>query len=138
MRQFQDVVKKELGIRIRDDLMKLDIPVDEFDIEIRKYSSSYYGNYYPKGYRNRKKALIRIYPYKSREGVLYPYEEILFHAIHESCHHMQYRDKNYVRKRGIMHNAEFYRLMQKYCEKAKALSLIKEVKIKKERRIRVL
>ena len=113
--------------RLLNDLSKIDIPVDEFTFELRAYSRSLYGNYVPKGYRNREKACIRIYPFK-KVGEYYPYADILITAIHESCHHLQYRNPNYTRRKGIMHDAEFYRLLQDYVNKAKDLDIIREKK----------
>lgn len=123
-------VKESLEERLLDDLQKLGMPTKEFDIEVRKYSSSYYGNYLPKNYRGRNKACVRVYPFKNKMGDMYPYDEVLVHAIHEVCHHLQYRDPNYTRKRGIMHDASFYRLLRDICKLAKSMSLINEAKIK--------
>ena len=120
-----DMTPKYLRERLLNDLSKLDIPVDEFTFELRAYSRTLYGNYIPKGYRNREKACIRIYPFK-QVGEVYPYADLLITAIHESCHHLQYRNPDYIRRRGIMHDAEFYKFLQEYVKKAVDLDIIRE------------
>lgn len=117
--------KHSLREKILKDLELLGIPINEFDFELRPYSKSYYGNYLPKGYKNRKKACVRVYPFKNRQGEFYPYAEILVHAIHESCHHLQYRNPRYKRLKGIMHDTDFYRLMNRYIAEAESMNLIR-------------
>lgn len=111
--------------KLINDLSRLFLPVNEFDLEIRPFSSSFYGKYTPKNFNNkRKKATIWIYPYSNKSGDMYSYCKILKTAIHEVCHHLQYTDPDYTRRKGIMHNSEFYYLMDKYVKRAEKYEII--------------
>ena len=59
---------------------------------------------------------------------MFSYSTVLYHTIHEVCHHLQYTNPNYVRVKGVMHDPEFYRLLNRYETKAIEMGLIiKEV-----------
>lgn len=116
--------KQTLYKRLDSHLRELGLPVDEVDLLIRPYSSTYYGNYYP-SLDPEVKPRIFIYPYSNKKGTaLYPYSQILSTTIHEWIHHLQYRDPNFVRIKGVMHNPEFWRLYHQYMKQAYEKNLI--------------
>ena len=119
---------EKLTIKILSDLSRLNLPVDEVDLFMRPYSSSFYGRYFPVRDEKRAKAKIHIYPFSNKEGEMYKYDEILETAIHEFCHHIQYSSGTYKRVRGVMHDSEFWKLFNHYVERAKKYELLGGVK----------
>ena len=113
---------RELYHRLLSDLRKIGVDVS-FDLELKPYSKTYYGRYDP----NSNK--VTIYVYEDKEcSKLINYDRIFLTLIHEVIHCMQWQDKSFIRRRGVMHDAEFYRLLNMYSDKAKSLSLLQEVK----------
>lgn len=112
---------QELYHRLMRDIKKCGISVD-FTLELKPYSKTYYGRYNPE--LNK----ITVYVYEDKQ-CLHPvkYEELLLTTIHEAVHCIQWHDESYVRIRGVMHDAEFYKLYNKYKDRAKALLLFEEV-----------
>lgn len=102
------------------DLRRLGLPVDEVSFEIRGYSKSKYGNYYPSFITKDGVARVLIYPYiYENNEVMFPYSFLLSTAIHEMCHHLQYTNPAYVRLKGVMHDENFWILYNQYIESAK-------------------
>ena len=114
----------EILSRLLSDLSILKLPIDEVDIKIRPYSSTYYGRYFPVYNENRVKPKIHIYPYANKSGDLMQYSKILETGVHEICHHIQHTSGSFVRKRGIMHDTEFWKLYNHYIERATKLNMI--------------
>lgn len=99
-----------------NDLTKRGLDISTVDLIIKEFSSSYYGRYYPSVNSSVKPRII-IYPFKTKDLVeMYDYGDILNTVIHEFCHHLQYMNPNFVRKRGIMHDTEFWNLYNNYTE----------------------
>lgn len=40
------------------------------------------------------------------------------------CHHLQYTSGSFVRNKGVMHNANFWKLYNHYIDRAERLNLI--------------
>lgn len=117
--------EEELYDRLIADLTKLKLPVEEFELVIRPYSKTLYGRYFL-SYED-KPAEVRIYPYRTKNmKVMFSYSTILYHTIHEVCHHIQFTNPSYVRKKGVMHDPEFHRLLNRYVDKADELNLLKK------------
>ena len=114
--------QEELYNRLLLDLSLLNLPVDEVDLELRPYSKTYYGNYFPANDQNTKPRLW-IYPYADEQGHLMCYDKIVETGIHEMCHHIQYTDPNFVRLERVMHDPQFWRLYNHYIDKARALEI---------------
>lgn len=115
--------EEELQHRLISDLQKLRLPVEEFEVVIRPYSKSFYGRYFPE-YQN-KRPEVRVYPYRTKKmKVMFNYSTVLYHTIHEVCHHLQYTDPNYVRKKGVMHDPQFYSLLERYTSRAVDMGLL--------------
>lgn len=119
--------EEELHQRLVTDLSRLKLPVEEFEVVIRPYSKTLYGRYYYA--YNGRPAEVRVYPYRTKNmKVMFSYSTILYHAIHETCHHLQFTNPSWVRKKGVMHDPEFYKLLNRYVDKAEELGLlVKEV-----------
>lgn len=113
---------QDLYHRLLKDMTSLGIPID-FTFELKPYSKTYYGRYDP----NSDKVTVYIYEDKSCTKMM-SYEEILLTSIHEAVHSIQWHDKSFVRRKGVMHNAEFFRLYSAYSEKAKSMLLLREVR----------
>lgn len=111
--------------RLITDLNKLKLPTDEFDLYLRPYSKTFYGRYFP-SFNDNKKPKIYIYPYRTANNILYPYSTVLYHTIHEVCHHLQYSDPNFKRRKGVMHDTNFYKLLEYYVNKAEQQNLLRK------------
>ena len=104
---------QELYHRLLSDLKQVGIK-PSFTLELRPYSKTYYGRYDP----NLDKVTVYLYEDKARTK-LTKYEELLLTTIHEAVHAIQWHDKSFVRRKGVMHNADFHRLYNMYAERAK-------------------
>lgn len=112
----------ELYHKLLQDVRKCGI-MEDFTLELKPYSKTYYGRYDP----NKNK--ITVYIYSDKECTeLMDYKDLLFTVIHEAVHCIQWHDESFVRVRGVMHDAEFYRLYSEYEDRAKALLYFREVK----------
>lgn len=115
--------REELNSKLESDLRLLNLPVDEFVLNIRPYSKTYFGRYFPK-YKD-KMAEVRVYPYRTKNmKFMFSYSTILYHTIHEVCHHLQYTNPNYIRRKGVMHDPEFFKLLEFYISKAEREGLL--------------
>lgn len=115
-----------ISIKLKNDLKSIGLPVDEVSIEFAtKYCKTYYALYYPKSDKCPIPR-IRIYPYRRKGcGLIYPYMELLDTAIHEMCHHLQFREPNYVRFKGVVHDPNFWELYNKYKNRAETTGLLR-------------
>lgn len=112
---------EELYHRLMKDLSSIGLN-ESFTLKLKPYSKTFYGRYDP------NKNTITLYVYED-EGCskLFPYKELLLTLIHEAVHCIQWHDESFVRVKGIMHDAEFYRIYNKYKVRAEALLYFKEV-----------
>ena len=113
----------ELYQKLVGDLTLLNLPVEEVNIVLRPYSDTYFGRYFP------DKQRIFVYPYKNKEGKFMCYSQILCTSIHELVHHIQYQDPNFVRKKGIMHDPQFWKLYNHFIDRAVNLGIIKREEV---------
>ena len=120
----------EIRDRLLFDLSLLNLPVDEVDLDIRPYSKSYYGNYFPSD-DDSVKPRVWIYPFKNKFGKMMSYENILDTGIHEMCHHIQYSDPDFKRKQGVMHDPQFWKLYNHYVKRAIDMKLLGDKYVKK-------
>lgn len=106
---------RELKHRLLKDVREVGITVP-FDLEIRPYSKTYYGRYDP----NTNK--ITVYMYEDSDCTTeVPYKELLLTTIHEAVHCIQWSSESFVRRKGVMHDTEFYRLLNLYTVRAESL-----------------
>ena len=99
---------KKLHDDLMRDLVNLGIRTD-FDLELKKYSKTYFGRYNPN--KNR----ITLYVYESKDcKTRYAYKNLLLTLVHEVVHHMQWGSKSFIRVKGVMHNCEFHHIFNKY------------------------
>lgn len=113
---------QDLYHRLLRDMNALGISTD-FTLELKGFSKTYFGRYDP----NSNKVTVYVCENKSCTR-RYSYEDILLTCIHEAVHAIQWNDKSFVRRRGVMHNADFYRLYNMYADKAKSILLLREVR----------
>ena len=112
---------QELYHKLIGDLKRVGITPD-FTLELKPYSKTYYGRYDP----NTNK--VTVYIYEDPEcRRLTNYRDLLLTLIHEAVHSIQWHDKNFVRRKGVMHDADFHRLNNMYSDKAKSLLLLREI-----------
>lgn len=103
---------RELNRRLLQDIREIGITVD-FDLELKPYSKTYFGRYDPNVNR------ITVYMYEDIKCTrLVPYRELLMTTLHEAVHCIQWHNKSFVRRKGVMHDAEFYRILSVYTHKA--------------------
>ena len=110
----------ELVCRLTKDLITLHLPIDEVDLSIRPYSTTYYGRYYPSADKSVRPRIF-IYPYSDKQGSMYSYAKVLETAIHEMVHHIQHTDESFTRIKGVMHDTNFWKLYQRYVTKAESI-----------------
>ena len=116
---------EELKTRLLSELAQINLPIDEVDLYMRPFSKTLYGRYFP--VHNDKgiiKPRIFIYPFKNKRGEFLNYDEIFETSIHEFCHHIQYSSGSFERKRGVMHDTQFWKLYNHYLDRAKKYQLI--------------
>lgn len=88
-------------MQLKMDLERVGLPTD-FKIDLRGYSKTLDGTYNP----NTKTVVVYA---REVDGMLRDYNEILEVTLHEAVHHFQWNyEEDFVRKRGIMHNANFH------------------------------
>ena len=121
-----EVPLEVLRDRLLKDLSLLDLPVGEVDLSLRPYSKTYYGNYFPDDVVPR----VWLYPYSDEGGRYLSYDKILETGIHEMCHHIQYSDPDFKRKRGVMHDPQFWKLYNHYIKRAVSMKLLGEKYVK--------
>lgn len=119
------MTKERLYTRLLSDLQRINLPVDEVDLFFRPFSKTYYGRYFPVYDDKTHKPKIYLYPYENTEGDFMSYDEIMKSAVHEFCHHIQYTNNCFVRNRGIMHDTQFWKLYNRYLDKALKLNMIR-------------
>lgn len=86
----------------------------QYDLNFKHYSKVYYGRYVYKR-KDSFKPKVFVYLFKNPEKTeMYTYEDILSTTVHEVCHHIQYSNPDFVRKRGVMHDKQFWDLYNDY------------------------
>lgn len=85
-----------------------------YNLEFKDYSKSYYGRYI-RSKREDETPRIYIYIYRSKYcNTMYEYEDIFSTMVHEICHHIQHSDPEFIRRKGVMHDKQFWDLYNKY------------------------
>lgn len=112
---------QELNHKLMRDIRKIGIDID-FQLELKNYSRTYFGRYDP----NKNKVVLYVHQ-DEKCTRRYKYEDLLMTLIHEAVHCMQWRDKSFVRIKGIMHDQQFHAMYQVYSDRARASLLFKEV-----------
>lgn len=112
---------ESLAKSLLKDLSALNIPTD-FTLKLRFYSKYCFGKYDP----NSDVIILYVFADKNHCN-LYSYELLLRTLIHECVHRLQWKSETYVRLKGVMHNAEFYKLFNEYSKLARGLLYLREV-----------
>lgn len=117
----------ELRTKLLNDLGALNINTDGMTLVVKPYSKSFYGRYYPKDNR------IFLYAYKDPERTcMYPYNQLMKTLLHEVVHFIQWNDPEYVRVKGVMHNAEFHKIYNRLESLYKRKVMMNRVKLHSE------
>ena len=112
---------QELYNALLNDLHKLGFNIHSFRLILRPYSKAYYGRFYI------SKREIYLYVFEDAQLKKFiPYYQLLDTLIHEAIHASQDSRKDFVRKRGVMHDPEFKTLYNKYHKKMLELRAEKE------------
>lgn len=119
----RDIENEELKAFLISDLKLVGIPTD-FKLVFRGYSKTLYGAYYPSDNK------IVIYLYRTKEGELFSYSEILDTLVHEATHHYQHKHvEGYQRLRGVMHDLDFNIYYAEKIDKLTKLGVMKPSEI---------
>lgn len=109
---------EELKHKLISDGSELKLPIEEIELEIRPYSKTYYGRYYPTVCEDLQLPKVVLYQYETKEcDTEIDYEILISTFIHEMVHHIQYMNPFHQRKKGIMHDENFWKLYNRYIEK---------------------
>ena len=111
---------QELKYLLLDYLQKIGITA-EFNLELKEYSKSLFGRYNP----NNNTVILYVYQDNNLKSS-YKVWDLLKTLIHEVCHCEQWNDPKFVRHRGVMHNAEFWRKYNEYVSKAEHILTVQE------------
>lgn len=106
-------------------MTSIGLPVDEVEVVFRPYSKTYYGRYYPSKNEDKARPRVVLYPYEV-DGSFMSYCLILDNGIHEFIHHLQYVSGSFIRRKGVMHNQDFWKLYNFYKNRAAKLGLCEE------------
>lgn len=112
----------DLMTRFLSDLSSIGLPVYEVTVQFRPYSKTYYGRYYPTKDEKRSKPRVVLYPYEVN-GDFMDYNLIIENGVHEFCHHIQYFSGSFIRRKGVMHNEQFWKLYNHYMKRAYKLGI---------------
>lgn len=116
-----DTLFSSLINQLKQDMTQIGIH-QEFDLEIRPYSKRLYGQYLIKSNK------VVLYYYRdSSKSKPYLYKELLLTAVHEAVHAIQWNDPLFIRCKGVMHDADFYRMCSVYSDRASALCLLRDI-----------
>lgn len=96
------ILDPKLTTELKTVVREIGLPND-FKIELRGYSSRFWGRYVV----DDKKIILYIL---DEQGDYLPYRAILTTVVHEAIHHYQFSKPDFVRVRGIMHDAEFKKI----------------------------
>lgn len=87
----------------------------KYDLTFKHYSKHFYGRYHRYKPETGKLPNVSVFIFKNKEKTeLYPFEDLVSTLIHEVCHHIQYSQPDFVRRKGVMHDKEFWDLYNAY------------------------
>lgn len=121
MRRRNNIVREPMSFegKLLKDLKALHLDkksIGDYELVLKKFSVSFYGRYVASSH----KAVVYVYRdvecKHQRE-----YSGLLSSVIHELTHHIQHTDPKYIRRKGVMHNKNFWFIYNSYIEKAKEM-----------------
>lgn len=113
---------QELYTRLKAEVEEIGIEQD-YELVLKRYSKSFFGRYDTSSKR------VILYVFEDKECTrMFSFEKLLCTLIHELIHCIQWNDPDYVRYKGVMHDAEFHKLYHYYSRLARARLLLKEMK----------
>lgn len=119
------MTEEDLMTRLLSDLATIGLPVYEVDVVFRPYSKTYYGRYFPVRDERKMKPKIHLYPYEL-SGDFMDYTKLFENGVHEFIHHIQYSDRSFVRKKGVMHDVQFWKLYNHYMNRAYRYEIVEK------------
>lgn len=117
--------EEDLMTQFLSDMSSIGLPVNEVDVVFRPYSKTFYGRYYHSIDEAKRKSRIVLYPYEV-SGDFMDYNLIFENGVHEFVHHIQYTDSSFVRRKGVMHNPQFWKLYNHYMKRAYRLGIVEK------------
>ena len=111
----------EVQDRIVEDLNRMGVlrNVTGYSLSVKTYSKTCFGRYYPR--------TDNIFVYLYEDTALTkerPYDELFRTVLHEITHYIQYHDAFFIRARGVMHNEEFYHILNDLVREAECEEII--------------
>lgn len=128
LQKFNANRERLLRASLKKDLHDIGLPVEEVKLSLRPFSKTYYGRYFPSIDKDIKPT-VYIYPYCNDKGVMYGYDTVLYHSIHEMCHHLESSMPFWKRYKGVMHDPLFWKLFYHYIEKAQDSGILREEEV---------
>lgn len=114
---------RELAYKLLHDLRELGINTEGFELVLRPFSKTYFGRYVVA----KKRIIIYVYSDPDRKS-RYKYSELMKVLIHEVIHHIQHENPDFIRYKGIMHDAEFKAMYEHYLGKYYRLRITRRLR----------
>ena len=95
---------KNLENRFNQDFVAMGIH-DRVPIVLKKYSKTRWGRYNP----NKDEIIIYIYTSKDCTNQI-EYHSLFKALLHEYVHWLQHHSKNWKRRKGVMHDEDFWKM----------------------------
>ena len=110
--------RMNLRRRFIADLRAMGLSTD-CELVLRPYSKTMWGYYDP----NADKLVLYMYSDRKCKALI-QYETLFKVFLHELVHSLQWKSSNWKRLAGVMHDAEFYAILNKLLEIAKKKGLV--------------
>lgn len=106
--------------RIAKDLKKMGLTVRS-NISLRPFSKTM------NGYYNPNTDLIVVYVYDDKDNELYIDYNVIFRTLlHEYVHSLQHGSSHWRRRKGVMHDVEFWKMYNSLLSKAYERGILSE------------
>lgn len=110
--------RMNLRRRLIADLRAMGLSTD-CELVLRPYSKTMWGYYDP----NTDRLIIYVYSDRNCKALI-QYETLFKVFLHELVHSLQWKSSKWKRLAGVMHDAEFYVILNKLLEIAKKKGLV--------------
>ena len=110
--------RMNLRRRLIADLRAMGLSTD-CELVLRPYSKTMWGYYDP----NTDKLILYMYSDRQCKALI-QYETLFKVFLHELVHSLQWKSSSWKRLAGVMHDAEFYAILNKLLEIAKKKGLV--------------
>ena len=111
-------MEESLESKLLSDLREMGVVIHS-RLDLRAYSKTMWGCYYC------DRDLIRVYVYEDRgKKRLIPYPLILKTVLHEYTHSLQHKSSSYKRRKGLMHDGNFYLIYNNLLKRAEKAGVL--------------